>query len=77
MPGRQTRKKALPRQQPRSKPRQSAPWVPMLVFGLLGGGAIMIILNKLGTLPGGSQPYQFGIGLGLIAAGLVAATQWR
>ena len=55
----------------------SPPWVPVLMFTLLGLGGILILLNYLELLPGAtSNWYLFG-GLGFILAGILTATQYR
>lgn len=40
-------------------------------------GVLMIVLNYLGVLPGGTSPLWLWLGLAFIAGGFVAATQWR
>lgn len=50
-------------------------WVPILMFSLLGLGAVMIILNYVGLLPGATDNWYLLGGLGLILAGIVTATQ--
>jgi hypothetical protein len=55
----------------------SPPWVPVLMFVLLGLGVVVILLNYLELLPGSvSNWYLFG-GLGLILGGILVATQYR
>ena len=65
---------------PKKKPKPSPRWYGAVVLLLLFGGAAVIIVNYLGLMPGtGGQAenqYLF-IGLGLIAVGFLAATQWR
>ncbi len=55
-------------------------WVPVLMFGLLALGMIIIILNYIGLLPfvdgEASNWYLLG-GLGLILGGIITATQYR
>lgn len=62
---------------PKASPKQSPPWVGALFFTLLGSGVIVIITHYIGLLPGGTQPYQLWVGLGLISASFVVATQWH
>jgi hypothetical protein len=62
---------------PKAKPKQSPVWVGGLFFTLMGAGVLVIIAHYLGLLPGGTQPYQLWVGLGLIAAAFVVATQWH
>ena len=52
-------------------------WVPVLMFGLLGVGTLMIILNYVDLLPGGISNWYLLGGLGLILAGIITATQWH
>jgi hypothetical protein len=50
-------------------------WVPILMFTALVGGMLMIILNYVDVLPGGtSNGYLLG-GLGLITVGFLTATR--
>jgi len=51
-------------------------WVPALMFGLLGVGALVIILNYTGVF-GDVDNSKLIIGLALILGGIVAATQYR
>jgi hypothetical protein len=53
-------------------------WVPVLMFALLAVGALMIMANYIGLLPGGeaSNVYLFA-GLGLILAGIITSTQYH
>jgi hypothetical protein len=55
----------------------SPAWVPILMCGLLVVGTAVILLNYLELLPGGASNVYLLVGLGLITAGFVAATQWR
>ncbi|HEX8804907.1 MAG TPA: hypothetical protein VF743_11960, partial [Acidimicrobiales bacterium] len=48
----------IPREQ-----RSSPTWVPVLMFALLGLGAVTIFLNYLDVLPGGHSNLYLGIGL--------------
>jgi hypothetical protein len=74
----QSRSKRVRRQPPpKPKPKQSPAWVGGLFFTLLLGGVIVIICHYLGVLPGGTQPIQLWIGLGLISVSFVVATQWH
>jgi hypothetical protein len=52
-------------------------WVPVLMFGLLIVGALAIVLNYLGVLPGGTDNKYLLVGLVGILGGIVAATQYR
>lgn len=55
----------------------SAPWVPVLMFTLLGIGLVVIFLNYLGVLPGGTKNSYLLVGLGSILGGIMTATQYR
>lgn len=57
--------------------RVSPTWVPVLMFGLLVLGALMIILNYMGWVPGGTSNWYLLGGLGLILGGIIAATQFH
>lgn len=56
--------------------KRSPLWVPILLFSFLGLGALLIILNYTGLVPGGeaSNTYLL-VGLGLILGGIITATQ--
>jgi hypothetical protein len=51
--------------------------VPVLMFGLLGLGLVVIFLNYLGLLPGGVSNAYLGVGLASICGGIIVATQYR
>ncbi len=55
----------------------SAPWVPVLMFSLLGLGLVVIFLNYLGVLPGDTKNSYLLLGLGFILGGIMTATQYR
>jgi LPXTG-motif cell wall-anchored protein len=65
---------------PKKKPKRSPPWYAAVVLVPMFAGVIVIVLNYLGLMPGtGGQAtnlYLFS-GLGMIAFGFLAATQWR
>ncbi len=61
----------------KKRPRPSPRWFGGLVLGLLGVGIALIVLNYMDLTPGGTQQHWLWIGLGFIAAGFGAATQWR
>jgi hypothetical protein len=53
----------------------TAPWVVPVMFALLGIGVLVIVLNYMGLLPGGTDNWYLIGGLGLILGGIVTATQ--
>ena len=53
----------------------SPPWVAPTMFGLLGLGALTIIVNYLDLLPGGTDNWYLFLGLGLILGGIITATK--
>jgi len=57
--------------------KQSPPWVPIVMFGLLLVGAIGIILNYLELLPGAASNWYLLGGLGMILGGIFVAPQYR
>ncbi len=65
---------------PKKKPKASPRWFGALILVFMFGGVVLIVLNYLGLVPGthgeASNLYLF-LGLGLIAVGFLAATQWR
>ena len=55
----------------------SPPWVPVLLFGFLLGGAAVIVLNYLSLLPGEADNRYLLLGLMLITGGFVTATKYH
>jgi len=55
----------------------SPTWVPVLMFVLLGIGLLVIFLNYLGVLPGGTKNSYLLVGLGSILGGIITATQYH
>ena len=55
----------------------SPTWVPVLMFTLLGLGALVIFLNYLGLLPGATDNLYLLLGLGLVLGGIITATQFH
>jgi hypothetical protein len=61
----------------------SPPWVPVLMFALLGVGTLVILLNYVellptwGFLPDGTSNVWLLVGLVMILAGIMVATQWH
>jgi Cell division protein CrgA len=62
---------------PKKRPKASPRWYGFLVLGLMLFGVAMIVGNYMGLLPGDTRQLWLWLGLGFIAAGFVAATQWR
>lgn len=52
-------------------------WVPVLMFGFLAIGLVVIFLNYLGLLPGGTKNSYLLVGLAAILGGIMTATQYR
>jgi hypothetical protein len=85
--GRTTPKGTKPDERPEASTRYTPPvpkeykvsprWVPVVMFALLGIGSVMIVVNYLGVLPGGTSNSYLLIGLCLILASIITATQWR
>ncbi len=66
---------------PKKKRKPSPQWFGVVVLGLMFVGVIVIVLNYLSLMPPwahnpANNLYLF-VGLGLIAAGFAASTQWR
>lgn len=64
---------------PSTRPGAQLPspwWVPALMFGFLIVGALVIMLNYMGVF-GDAENIRLIIGLGLILAGIITATQYR
>jgi hypothetical protein len=55
----------------------SPTWVPILMFTLLGIGALMIMCNYLELLPGSPSNWYLVGGLAFILGGIATATQYR
>lgn len=55
----------------------SPPWVPVLMFTLLGLGAVVIFLNYLGLLPGATDNKYLLLGLAFILGGIITSTQFH
>ena len=57
--------------------RISPPWVPVLMFSLLGVGAVVILLYYLGFVPGGRNNWYLFSGLLAVLGGLYTATKYH
>lgn len=55
----------------------SPTWVPVLMFTLLGLGAVVIFLNYLGLLPGATDNKYLMLGLVLVLSGIITSTQFH
>ena len=55
----------------------SPPWVPVLMFALLIIGMLVIFLNYIDVLPGGTKNTYLLVGLGSILGGIITATQYH
>ena len=55
----------------------SAAWVPIVMFGLLIAGVLLILLNYVAPIPGAPSNWYLLGGLGLVLGGIIAATQYR
>jgi len=86
-PGRATPKGGSPRAQA-PKPgrytppipkqvRRSPSWYPYVLLTLLVGGLLMIVLNYIHVLPGGTSNWYLLGGIGLIVSGLFMATRYH
>lgn len=57
--------------------RVSPTWVPVLMFVLLGLGALVILLYYIGFVPGGRNNWYLFSGLASVLGGLFTATKYR
>ena len=57
--------------------KESPPWVPILMFTLMGLGALVILLYYVGAVPGGRSNWYLFSGLTMVLGGLFTATQYR
>jgi hypothetical protein len=57
--------------------KSSPIWVPILMFTFLGAGALVIFCNYLGLVPGDTSNVYLLVGLGLILAGIITATNYH
>jgi hypothetical protein len=57
--------------------RVSPRWMGPLILFFLIAGAITIVLNYFNVLPGGPSNWYLLVGIGVIAAGFITATQYH
>jgi hypothetical protein len=62
---------------PKKKPKPSPRWLAPTILGLMLAGVLVIVLNYMGLMPGGTDNKWLWIGLGGIAVGFIGATQLR
>lgn len=64
---------------PKPKPKPSPMWVPVVFFGLLGAGVLVILARYVlsGSVAFFDKDYMIWVGLILIAVAFGVATQWR
>ncbi|MDH3754154.1 MAG: cell division protein CrgA [Acidimicrobiia bacterium] len=60
-----------------SQQKVSPGWVPVLMFGLLGIGVVIILANYVGFVPGDTSNWYLLLGLGFILSGIITATQFH
>jgi len=75
MPKSKGRRKPKHRSQPTkpepSKHKESPTWDVALMFGVMAIGALVVVLNYIGVMPGGTDSIWLYSGLGLIGVGFV------
>ncbi len=65
---------------PKKKPKASPRWFGAVILTVMLLGVAVIVLNYLGLMPftgGQAKGWLVFVGLGLIGAGFLLATQWR
>ena len=80
----------MPKSKGRRKPRRqvtpppthkeekvSSPWYAAVMFGLMGLGVLLIILNYIELVPGGQASTYLYSGLGLIAIGFLMTMNYH
>jgi len=75
MPKSKGRRKPKHRSQPAkpesTKHKESPTWYVAIMFGVMAIGGLVVILNYIGVVPGGTASIWLYSGLGLIAVGFV------
>ena len=75
MPKSKGRRKPKHRSQPTQpepdKRKESPTWYVAIMFGVMAIGGLIVILNYIGVVPGGTASVWLYSGLGLIAVGFV------
>jgi len=81
MPKSKGRRKPKRVQHPAAPPpkeeKRSPRWYAILMFALMGAGVVVIILNFIGTSPGGTDNNYLYMGLGGIAIGFLMTLWYR
>ncbi|HSQ36601.1 MAG TPA: cell division protein CrgA [Acidimicrobiia bacterium] len=81
MPKSKGRRKPKRVQHPAAPPpkeeKRSPRWYAILMFALMGAGVVVIILNYIGTFPGGTDNNYLYMGLGGIAIGFLMTLWYR
>ena len=67
----------VPPPPPKKKPKQSPKWFGFAVVGVMLLGILIIVLNYMNVFGGGYNPTFLFIGLGVVFAGFMMATQLR
>jgi hypothetical protein len=76
--GRRKPKQQRPQAPPPPKQEKVSPtWYVALMFSLMAIGAVVIILNYIGLLPGGTDNRYLFIGLGAIGVGFVMTMNYH
>jgi hypothetical protein len=81
MPKSKGRRKPRQRPQPAKpepkKHKESPIWYVARMFGVMAIGALLVILNYIGIVPGGTKSIYLYSGLGLIAVGFLMTLNYH
>jgi len=85
MPVSKGRKKANKRPTPPKKPAASQveeqgaspTWYVATMFGLMAVGIVVILVNYMGLLPGGTDNWYLLVGLGMLGVGFAMTLNYR